>query len=221
MMSNDFNLFILWANGRHKENDILADIRQQFDILQIFEITWSTNEFNRNLSRFYGKKLPNAMRKKKLCGTSSFLVICVNDTAPKFHEGKNLNMVMAKAKYRQLLEGNYIHASDNQEEAEENLLFLTGLHPDELRPGNQTVTLFQDLAGAPTWLDEEQFKEFINKLPQLKLTLSATEKMIETPDIKQTCRLLNARKKFLSYGKNRYLIPIRGKEICFCLKQSS
>lgn len=221
MMSNDFNLFILWANGRHKENDILADIKQQFDILQIFEITWSTNEFNRNLSRFYGKKLPNAMRKKKLCGTSSFLVICVNDTAPKFHEGKNLNMVMAKAKYRQLLEGNYIHASDNQEEAEENLLFLTGLHPDELRPGNQTVTLFQDLAGAPTWLDEEQFKEFINKLPQLKLTLSATEKMIETPDIKQTCRLLNARKKFLSCSKNRYLIPIRGKEICFCLKQSS
>ena len=118
------------------------------------------------------------------------------------------------------MEGNYIPASDNQEEAEENLLFLTGLHPDELRPGNQTVTLFQDLAGAPTWLDEEQFKEFINKLPQLKLTLSATEKMIETPDIKQTCRLLNARKKFLSCQKNRYLIPIRGKEIGFCLKQT-
>lgn len=220
-MSNDFNLFILWANGRHKEENILADIRQQFDIRQIFEITWSSGEFNRNLSRFYGKKLPNAMRKKKLCGTESFLVICVNDPSPNFHEKKNLNMVMAKAKYRQILEGNYIHASDNQEEAEENLLFLTGLHPNELPQTTLPISLYQDLVGAPSWLDEEQFKQFIDKQPYLKLTLSPTEKMIETPDIKQTCRLLNARKKFLSYGKNRYLIPIRGKEICFCLKQSS
>lgn len=221
MMSNDFNLFILWANGRHKEEDILADIRQKFDIRQIFEITWSTGEFNRNLSRFYGKKLPNAMRKKKLCGTESFLVICVNDQSPKFHDGKNLNMVMAKAQYRQLLGGNYIHASDNQEEAEENLLFLTGRRPNELSPSEQPTALYQDLVGAPSWLDEEQFKQFIGKLPNTRLTKVSDIHQIETPDIKQACRLLNARKKLLSCRPNRYVIPIRGKEIVFSLRQAN
>ncbi len=71
-MSNDFNLFILWANGRHKENDILADIKQQFDILQIFEITWSSNEFNRNLSRFYGKSCPMPCARKSSAAQAVF-----------------------------------------------------------------------------------------------------------------------------------------------------
>jgi len=220
-MSNDFNLFILWANGRHKEQDILADIRQHFDVLQLFDITWSLSEFNRNLSRFYGKKLPNAVRKKKLCGTDRFLVICVNDPTPVFYEKKNMNMVTAKARCRDMLGGNFIHASDNQNEAEENLLLLTGLSFNEIRRSEETVNLCQDVAGAPSWLDEEQLMRFTRKLSNIGLNVSLSPKQIETPDIKLTCRLLNARKKFSLWKKNLYNIPVRGKTITCCMLQNA
>ena len=62
-MANDLNLFVLWANGRHKETEIINDINRHFEILQSFEITWTPKLFTRNLSRFYGKKLPSAVRK--------------------------------------------------------------------------------------------------------------------------------------------------------------
>ena len=125
-MANDLNLFVLWANGRHKETEIINDINRHFEILQSFEITWTPKLFTRNLSRFYGKKLPSAVKKKRLCGTGSFLVICVNDTQPRIHNGKNLNIIAAKARYRQIIGSNCIHAGDLQPEAEENLLFLPG-----------------------------------------------------------------------------------------------
>lgn len=38
-MANDLNLFVLWANGRHKETEIINDINRHFEILQSFEIT--------------------------------------------------------------------------------------------------------------------------------------------------------------------------------------
>ena len=74
-MANDLNLFVLWANGRHKETEIINDINRHFEILQSFEINWTPKLFTRNLSRFYGKTLPSAVKKQKLCGTGSFLVI--------------------------------------------------------------------------------------------------------------------------------------------------
>ncbi len=209
-MSNDFNLFIIWANGRHKESDVLTDIRKQFDILNLFEITWTPKEFNKNLARFYGKKLPNALRKKKLCGTGSFLVVCVNDSKPSFHDGKNMNMVMAKARYRQLLNGNYLHASDNQEEAEENLLFLTGMSLTELTPSAEKSVIRKDLPGAPYWANKKQLANFINKLPHTKL---CDNNRIETSNLPLTCRLLNARKKLFS--RNSYRIPIDNKQLSY------
>lgn len=223
-MAKDFNLFILWSNGRHKEKEIIADIGNNFEILQTFEITWSERWFNNNLARFYGKKLPNAMRKKKLCGTGSFLVICVDDAKPKIHEGKNLNIIMAKARYRQMLGSNLIHASDHQTEAEENLLFLTGQSHTDIINGHRSVKpvrLCRDLVGAPSWLDEEQLENFIAKLPGVKLNRSADGYRIETTNVKKTCRLLNARKKLLCLKRNQYQIPVRGKNVCLYLQKSA
>lgn len=221
-MTKEFNLFILWANGRHKEKEIIADISHNFEILTTFEITWSEKLFNHNLARFYGKKLPNARRKKKICGTGSFLVVCVNDTHPNLYEGKNINILMAKARYRRMLEGNLIHASDHQYEAEENLLFLTGLTSAEIsnKHFSEIIHLYQDLIGAPSWLDEEQFERIVKKIPEVRLYRDGDVCYLETCDIKKACRLLNARKKLFSCRRDNYLIPIRGKEVRFRVQPS-
>lgn len=71
-MANDLNLFVLWANGRHKETEIINDINRHFEILQSFEITWTPKLFTRNLSRFYGKKLPSAVKRKDSAAPEAF-----------------------------------------------------------------------------------------------------------------------------------------------------
>lgn len=222
-MTTDFNLFILWSNGRHKEQEILTDIREHFEILQTYEIKWSPKDFTKNLSRFYGKKLPNAYRKKRLCGQGEFLVICVNDHTPQIEDNKNINMTSAKYRYRQILGGNYLHASDDQIEAEENLLLLTGQSYQEfmLTPKPtplEPITLHQNLTGTPSWESQEQLEAFIKKIPQIKLIAS---NIIETPCLKRTIRMLNARKKLLRFNRERYIIPIKNKSSEFLLKKAA
>lgn len=217
-MEKEINLFILWANGRSQEDAVLALIARKFNIIQKIEITWSEKLFTRNLARFYGKKLPSAGKKKKLCGTGSFLVITVEDPQPQIANGINQNLHQAKAELRQLLGNNYLHASDNQAEAEENLRFLTGESLQELCLRCQTCQagdtrrLCQDPAGAPTWLDEEKLKQFINTLPDTTLEYRQHRLFLTTPDAKKLCRYLNADKPLLSFRPDRYYISLRGKK---------
>ena len=220
-MANNINVFVLWANGRHKEAEILSAIKEHFEILQTYEIFWNSKYFTRNLSRFYGKKLPNAFRKKKLCGTGAFLVICVNDPNPQIQNQKNLNLTSIKHRCRQILGGNYLHASDTKQEAEENLLLLTGLAPSELpqTPHSQAlqpIVLHQDLIGTPSWKSETQLLSFIAKIPQIKFDAPNT---IKCQDIKQTARLLNARRKLLSLSPNNYKVAINNQYQQLTLKQ--
>ena len=220
-MANNINVFVLWANGRHKEAEILSAIKEHFEILQTYEIFWNSKYFTRNLSRFYGKKLPNAFRKKKLCGTGAFLVICVNDPNPQIQNQKNLNLTSIKHRCRQILGGNYLHASDYKTEAEENLLLLTGLSPSELpqTPHSQAlqpIVLHQDLIGTPSWESETQLLNFIAKIPQIKFSAPNT---IKCQDIKQTARLLNAKRKLLSLSPNNYKVAINNQYQQLTLKQ--
>lgn len=220
-MANNINVFVLWANGRHKEAEILSAIKEHFEILQTYEIFWNSKYFTRNLSRFYGKKLPNAFRKKKLCGTGAFLVICVNDPNPQIQNQKNLNLTSIKHRCRQILGGNYLHASDYKTEAEENLLLLTGLSPSELpqtphAQALQPIVLHQDLIGTPAWKSETQLLSFIAKIPQIKFR---APNIIESQDITQTARLLNAKRKLLSLSPNNYKVAINNQYHQLTLKQ--
>ena len=56
-MANDLNLFVLWANGRHKETEIINDINRHFEILQSFEITW-TPKLSTTSVTFYPQSVP-------------------------------------------------------------------------------------------------------------------------------------------------------------------
>ncbi len=221
-MNPEYNIFILWHNGRSQEAAVLDEISAIFEIVRTYEIAWTSKYFIQNLARFYGKKLPNSRKKLKLCGLGNFLVIIVEDKNPKITaEGKNQKMQSAKYKLRQLLGNNYLHASDNQSEAEENLYFLLGKSLKSLLKAPQPKKLRiikQDLSGTPTWLDEDKFAHAVKFVSDS--TYDKETKTILTPNRKLLCRILNAKKVLFSFKKDTYNISIRGRNEKFIIKKN-
>ena len=136
-------------------------------------------------------------------------------------DGKNLNMSSMKYQLRSLLGGNYLHASDNQKEAEENLYFLLGKSLrrllDEPQP-KKIKPLLKDIIGAPTWLDEDLLRKALKRVPNA--VWDKENKIITCSDVAFACRILNARKIRWTLHKNRYKINIRGRDEIFKIKKN-
>lgn len=219
-MQKELTLFIIWQNARNKEAELLADIEQNYEIMQIYNLTWSKEYFAANLSRFYGKKLPSGCKKHKLCGDDAFLLVLANDLHPNYTNGINSNPINSKILYRKMTGGGHlIHSCDNAEEANENLLFLLGMTAEEYILNHpkiwdrKIIDLKQDLVGTPTWKDEKSFKEFIVKLPHTSLN----DNLILSSNPSLVIRLLNAKRKLFSFKKNLYQISINGKKQDFII----
>ncbi len=215
-MQKELILFIIWQNARNKETEILADITKNYEIMQVYNITWSKEHFAENLTRFYGKKLPAGCKKHKLCGEGSFLLILANDPNPAYKYGLNANPINSKTLYRGWTGGGHlIHSCDNASEAEENLLFLLGSTSNEYTQkhpeawNGEIINLNQDLVGSTTWSDEKTFYDFVNKLPD---TIIDKNGKILSSNPSLTCRFLNAKKKLFSFKRNLYQVSIDGKK---------
>ena len=105
------HLFILWENARDKEQEILKDIKENFNILGMYNITWNKENFSNNLSRFYGTNLPKNSGKEQHCGNGDFLLVIVEDENPRYEQRDTskgpqiVNTIMfdKKAYYRELM----------------------------------------------------------------------------------------------------------------------
>lgn len=201
-MTGDLQLFMLWNNGRRLEKQILADIGSRYEIAGICEVFWPPRHFARNLARFYGKNLRKGAKKIRECGTGPFLVIVVRDPVPQYYDGKNINMSDSKYQYRKLFGGGYmVHASDNQTEAFENFLLLSGRDIAEFAadaPG--TVQTIGDLTGAVPWKDEDEIRTILNKIPGLPPEQFRPRLDFANPE-PQLCRPAAQYKKMLVWQK--------------------
>lgn len=215
-MTQEYNVFLLWSTARCKEAELCAEIAKRFEIVCSYDITWSDKHFTENLSRFYGKKLPSARKKMKLCGTGSFLLLLVKGDV----SDSGLSPASLKYNLRQIAGGNYLHASDNQAEAEENIYFLLGKSLKQVLKEcrrTKTVKLKQDLVGSPTWLDEDKFSAAVRQLPGAKLDWAT--KTITCSDYAMVKRLLNARKKrFSLLSPCAHKVSIRGRDEIFNIR---
>ena len=223
-MKHLLQIFVIWENGRVLEDKIMQDIQSKYDILQVFSISWPSEEFAANLSRLYGKKIPRGCKKEKECGTGAFTLIVGYDPNPRLvddakHPGikSNANSVRDKYTYRQWTGGGYlVHASDNQYEAAENLLFMLGMTVFEIEdkyrlPWNgKVISISQSMIGSRGWMDLEELKKFIRKIPNAKLKDSSEELILTTVDFALTSRLLNLKKRFTLFRKNEYKAIIGG-----------
>ena len=59
-MKSNLYLFVIWEKFLDKKELFLEDIKKNFTIREIYEITWNKKEFVNNIKRFYGLVLPDA-----------------------------------------------------------------------------------------------------------------------------------------------------------------
>ena len=231
-MKKILQIFVIWENGRTLENKIMQDIASKYDIQQTFIINWPATEFAQNLSRLYGKKIPAGCKKEKECGTGAFTLIVGYDNNPNMVEDShqpeqksNYNAIRDKNLYRQWTGGGYlVHASDNSAEAAENLLFILGMSQREIeenysaRPSGEKITLTQSMIGANGWSSLDELKGFVAKLPDTRLQNSDNGLVITTSDFAKTSRLLNLKKRFKLFKKNKYIAVIGGQSCNILMK---
>lgn len=210
-MEKELYLFIIWANARFMAKNLIGDIKKKFELFQAYEISWSKDAFESNLARFYGKKLPKGVKKAKEVGNGPFLALLVYDKNCQFSNGKNIAVSTAKAAYRQMLGKNLIHASDNMEETNENLLLLLGKNIKEIEKEGAFFIPKQwqhDLVGMPTWNSLEEALSTVRKLPFTKVTPYKDTFFIHSRYADTVRRVLNASEHFRLPGRHKYFIHI-------------
>ena len=131
----ELHLFILWQNARTKEKDILIDIKKHFKILNVYDVEWNDGLFSENLTRFYGKNLPNGSSKEIHCGKGNFLLIVFLDKKPSYSKRRtskgrkivNENVFDAKKRYREWTGGGHkVHGTNSLLETKHDLALLLG-----------------------------------------------------------------------------------------------
>jgi hypothetical protein len=162
-------VFVLWSQSRDQEQRILDHLAIRFTVVDLVEVTWTPDDtFARSLTRMYGDALPPGSDKERQCGTGPFLLVVVEDPAPRFRlrptgRGRRLlnsNVYDARLRYRQWTGGGYrVHASDSLRETERNLQLLLGEGMADLA-GKKAVQGARrravDPVGTHGWTSEEQ-----------------------------------------------------------------
>lgn len=211
-MDKELHLFIIWNNARFMEKQLLNDIKKKFDIFQIYEITWSSENFAKNLSRFYGKKLPKSCKKEKEVGFGPFLAVLVHDNHPKIINNKNHNITASKQSYRLLLGKNLIHASDTSAEAAENILFLLGKSSKEIEAEEPLLSpqpITHDIPGIPCWTNIDEALNLVKKIPFTKTIAYKESFLIHSRHADIVRRLLNASPcRFKIPGRHKYYVKV-------------
>ncbi|AIC96096.1 hypothetical protein [Shouchella lehensis] len=178
-MSKEIHLFIIWEKARYKENEILLDLKHndKITVLKTYEIKWNPSNFSKNLSRFYGQKLPIGSHKEKHCGKGEFLLIVV-EVNDNIYEVRNtskgaltVNRIMfdLKTKYRDWTGGGHkIHATNDPVETNHDITLLLGKNEEDFLKSlnddqeSSSEKLNQDLIGTDGWKDIEEFFYVLN-----------------------------------------------------------
>ncbi|MCI8273617.1 MAG: hypothetical protein HFJ55_06010 [Clostridia bacterium] len=164
MKQKETHLFILWENAIYKKQEILAEIKEKFDIINVYEIEWSQEKFIENIIRFYGTNLPNAEEKAEHCGKGKFLLIIVNDENPIYEKRNtstgekvvNINMFDCKEMFRQMTGGGHkVHATNDEIETNHDITLLLDKnlkdYLKEITKEEEIISIKKDLFGAENW----------------------------------------------------------------------
>ena len=148
-MSAELHLFVLWSRAAGERGRILEDISTRFEIIEINNIRWDEDNFSRNMTRFYGVKLPPGSFKEVECGTGRFTLVVVLDRQPVYEEratskgSRTVNAAMfdAKERYRAWTGGGHkVHATNDTTETRHDIILLTGKTMEEYLQRAATIS---------------------------------------------------------------------------------
>jgi len=174
-MTHEVHLLIIWSKARYALDRITADVNKYFEVFEHVEVTWSENNFSKNLSRFYGENLPKGSVKERHCGTGAFRLIIVKDKHPKYQvretsKGRklvNCNLFDAKQRYRSWTSGGHkVHATDNTVESKSQLSMLLGYDYASLMSSpfeGRFIKHEEDLVGSTGWRELKDIFVEVNK----------------------------------------------------------
>ena len=147
-----------------------------FEILDVKKVVWKKRSFSNNLSRFYGKKLPDKSFKEKHCGNGPFISIVVKQDNPIYEERKtskgkalvNSLLYDKKQLYREWTGGGHkIHTSNDMMEADHDIFFLFNKKSSDYLNNdswdNQIKEYQTNIRGFDGWENLDDMFSFVNE----------------------------------------------------------
>jgi len=241
-LNTELHLFIIWKNARHMTENILEDLKKKFQLLDVYEVNWSTEFFSSNMSRFYGVKLPPGKEysKSNQHEFGPFLLCIIEDKSPKYdfvdNNGEkilvNVNMYDAKQTYRSWTGGGHnVHGSNTIDETEHDLALLLGKNLKDIaitlsKSWNGIIKkLNSDLTGAKGWESTFQLFYILNatvkylvlrsfeNISELNKSVATSDIDILTNKIKEIQFITNGKKVLEEKNQEFHSVVIANNEV--------
>jgi hypothetical protein len=212
---NELGLIVVWPNYLHCADYVIAELKDDFEIVSIYDIKWNKNILYQNYYRFYGDRLSTKSIKEKTSRGSEFKLIVFKDFNPKCAfratargiEKVNINFFDLKKMFRRKFSTRFgIHGSNHENETGRDLSLLLGINTEDFKKQNyekwsgKVHRVERDITGSSGWDSLEQFFYFINAVePYLVLRnfIELDKKIEEIDDIDL---LVNNRQKFALFS---------------------
>lgn len=233
-MSN-YGLFIVWPNYFHLASDIIEDIGKEINIIEIYDIEWSKDNFFNNIYRFYGDRLATSSVYEKAKDKYKFKLIVVEDLNPinsfrlnaRGVEKVNTNFFDLKKLLRKKYNTKFgIHGSNDEIETNRDLSLLLGINLEDYKKKNKskdTIQIKRNITGDKNWNSFEELFYFLNSVEPYVILRNQDEisqDISEEDDIdflvlepKKMAYFLNAKKMSKGTERVNYQIIVNNKKI--------
>ena len=81
---SELGLIVVWPNYLHCVDDVIGELKDDFEIINSYDIKWNKNILYQNFYRFYGDRLSTKSIKEKASRGSEFKLIVFKDSNPKY-----------------------------------------------------------------------------------------------------------------------------------------
>ncbi|MBE6367380.1 MAG: hypothetical protein E7052_05655 [Lentisphaerae bacterium] len=174
--SSEIHLFCLWQYGIKYSDLVIAEIKTNFSILSVTDVTWQGQSNLQSLLRFYINPRWIIFWKYLRCGGAPVRMIVVRDDNPVYAERQtnsgsqlvNTKLFDTKIKLRKTLpNGHWIHATNSEFEFNFNYSMLMARSPElsELQQAPEwNGTVQKQITQAPgtrPWKDLQEMFDFI------------------------------------------------------------
>ena len=212
---SELGLIVVWPNYLHCANDVIDDLKNDFEIISSYDIKWNKDILYQNFYRFYGDRLSTKSIQEKASRGSEFKFIVFKDSNPKYAfrttargiEKVNINFFDLKKIFRRKFNTRFgIHGSNHEHETSRDLSLLLGTNAEDFKKQNyekwsgKVYRLERDITGSSGWDSLEQFFYFINEVESYLVLRNFSELDKKIEEIDDIDLLVNNRSKFALFS---------------------